>query len=110
MNTTRLLATLVAAAAAGGLAYAASAPLEAFQSAVEKTGCDAIPYESLRGTCKARSQDVNEWCKTKEWDCKELDPVALRQQIENVTRKVADLRRERERLESARSSAPEDKR
>ena len=78
----------------GGAVLAAS--LNDFKEAVGKEGCDAIPYETIRSTCKSRSSDVNDWCKnaSKKWSCDDLDPSGLTKQIENVKKKVEELKRE----------------
>lgn len=92
----------------GGAVLAAS--LNDFKEAVRNEGCDAIPYESIRSTCKSKSSDVNDWCKnsSKKWSCDDLDPSGLTKQIENVKRKIEELKREKDDLGSRKSNAKDD--
>jgi hypothetical protein len=89
---------------------ALAATLDDFKEAVGKEGCDSIPYSDLRNTCKSKSSDVNDWCKnsSKRWSCDDLDPTGLAKQIENVKRKVEELKREKADLVSRKSGANDD--
>lgn len=88
----------------------AAATVDEFKEAVNKEGCESIPYSSLRSTCTSKSTEVTNWCKnsSKPISCDGLDPAGLTQQIENVKQKIAALKRERDDLASKIAGAADD--
>ncbi|HWU87022.1 MAG TPA: hypothetical protein VN253_07095 [Kofleriaceae bacterium] len=77
---------------------------------MNRKGCESIPYDDLRSTCKSKSSEVADWCKggRGKWSCDELDPSGLTKQIENVKRKIEDLKREKDELSRKKSDAKDD--
>lgn len=84
--------------------------LNDFKDAVNRKGCESIPYESIRRTCTDKGREVDDWCKSSSRviSCDELDPSGFTRKIENVKQKIADLKRERDELSSKVSNAKED--
>lgn len=85
--------------AASAIAVASIA--DDFKDAAGKKGCEAIPYSSERGTCTSASRDVDDWCKSssRRWSCDDLDPTGLNRNIENVTNKINELKKQRDDLD-----------
>jgi chromosome segregation ATPase len=92
----------------GGIALAAS--LSDFKDAVGKEGCDSIPYDGIRSTCKGRSADVDDWCKRsdRKISCDDLDPKGLQKQIDNVKQKISTLKKERDDVASKIGNSKDD--
>jgi seryl-tRNA synthetase len=92
----------------GGVVGAAT--LNDFKNAEGQTGCDSIPYDGIRSTCRGNRDGVRDWCKnsSRPISCENLDPSGLTKQIENMKGKIADLKRERDELSSKISSAKDD--
>lgn len=85
--------------------------LSDFKNAAGKEGCDAIPYSSLRSDCQSKGRDVDTWCKggRGKWNCDELDPEGLKKQIENVTKKIEALKKEKDSLNGVKSRAKDER-
>jgi hypothetical protein len=81
-----------------------------FKDASNRDGCEAIPYSSERGTCISAGRDVDDWCKnpSKPWSCDDLDPTGLNHNIDNVTGKINDLKREKDDLEYKRNNSQDE--
>jgi len=94
---------------ATGVAFAYTATLDDFKEAVKHQFCDSIPYSDLRGECADKSRERDEWCKTKEFRCKDLDPRGLQQQIDNLNGKIKDLKDQRDALKD-KSPSDDDER
>lgn len=92
----------------GGVA--AASPIDDFKAAVDKEGCDSIPYSGLRSTCTSKRSEVESWCKSssRRISCDKLDPTGLNKQISNVKEKIETLKRERDDLSSRISSAKDE--
>lgn len=88
----------------------AASPLDDFKEAAGRQFCSSIPYEGLRRTCIDKGREVDDWCKSssRKITCTDLDPAGLVNKIENVKRKISDLKRERDELSSRLGSAKED--
>lgn len=82
--------------------------LNDFKEAASRKYCLSIPYEGLRDTCGRKSEEVDDWCKRRQISCEDLNPAGVVNKIENVKRKVSDLKRERDELSSKLSDAKED--
>lgn len=93
----------IGALCVSGLALAGIA--DDFKDASNRDGCEAIPYSSERSTCNSLGRDVDDWCKnsSRKWSCDDLDPSGLNRNIENVTSKINDLKREKSDLEDKRN-------
>ncbi len=76
--------------------------LSDFKDAAGKEGCDSIPYSSLRSSCQSKQRDVDRWCKGSKgvWSREGLDPEGLKKQMENVKRKIDELKKEKANLAS----------
>lgn len=99
---------LIGSLVLGGVVGAAT--LSDWKNAEGKTGCDSIPYDSIRGTCTSNADNVKDWCKnsSRPISCDELNPAGLTRQIDNVKLKIADLKRERDELASKIGNAKDD--
>ncbi len=92
-----------------GVALAYTATLDEFKEAVKHTGCESIPYSDLRGDCKGKASDRDDWCKNKgKFTCDDLDPRGLKQQIDNIDGKLKELKAQRDTLKDKRSDAKDD--
>jgi len=92
-----------------GVAFAYTATVDEYKEAVNHKGCDSIPYSDLRGECKSKAAERDEWCKSKgKFTCEDLDPRALQQQIENINAKLKDLKSQRDDLKDKRSDAKDE--
>lgn len=91
-----------------GLALAGVA--DDFKDASNRDGCEAIPYSSERSTCSSLGRDVDDWCKnsSRKWSCDDLDPSGLNRNIDNVTSKIKDLKREKSDLEDKRNRSSDE--
>lgn len=85
-----------------------AATLDDFKEAVQHKGCDSIPYESLRDTCKDKAAVRDDYCKSRVSSCKDLDPSDLQKQIDNINDKIKDLKAQRDSLKDKRSDAKDD--
>jgi hypothetical protein len=45
-----------------GHSIARADKLSDFQEALQKSGCESIPYSDLQSTCKSQQEKVHEWC------------------------------------------------
>lgn len=88
----------------------AAATLNDFKDAASREECGSIPYDGIRGTCKDRGRDVDDWCKStsRPIKCDDLDPSGLTKEIENLKQKIENLKRERDDLASKIGSAKDD--
>jgi hypothetical protein len=86
-----------------------AATLNDFKNAENQTGCDSIPYDSIRATCRSNRDGVREWCKnsSRPISCDGLDPSGLTKQIENMKGKIKELKDELGKLPSS-SDAKDD--
>jgi len=90
------------------LAFASIA--DDFKDASNRDGCEAIPYSSERSSCSSAGRDVDDWCKnsSRKWSCDDLDPSGLKRNIENVTSKIADLKKEKDDLDYKRNNSSDE--
>lgn len=92
------------------LSGVASASGPSVKDAAGREGCESIPYENIRRTCTDKSREVEDWCKSssREISCDSLNPDGISRKIENVKRKIADLKRERDEVGARLGSATDD--
>jgi len=101
---TKIVITL--ALLSGGIVMASVA--DDFKDASGRSGCDSIPYSSDRGSCSSGGPEVETWCKTKKWNCDDLDPSGIQRNIDNVNGKISDLQKEKSSMESERNSSSDE--
>ena len=76
-----------------GASAAIADKLSDFKEAVNKDGCESIPYSDLRGNCTSEQSYVHDWCDGNR------GPVTC--DSENITRELkANLERERKKLDT----------
>jgi len=70
--------------------------------------CDSIPYSGLRSSCNDASRDVNDYCKTENTGCADLNVYARLQDREKSKRDLDQLERTRNDLRTQRDGAKEE--
>lgn len=93
---------------------AADDRLKDFQNAInymqDEQGCRSIPYSSPQDACQRKQAEVTRWCKESgRWNCEDIDPRRVQQQIEKVKTERDALKSQKENLERQKSSLTDDR-
>jgi hypothetical protein len=77
----------------------------ALSAASSGRGSESIPYSGYREDVKSKQSLVEEFCKNESWSCDSLGTKALREEIKGRSYKIEEMKKQRERLSSDKSSA-----
>lgn len=91
-------------------AGAVAQTVDDFKNASQETGCKSIPYPDKRSECETLQGEIKNYCKTDVIDCGELlkKKTDLRTDIDNHTRRIAELQNKKAPLVHERDAQPED--